>query len=682
MATLTTSYQLIASKYIGTVSGSGVAAKDIYLRIYAKYNSQSLVNNTSSVSYKSVLYSSGTGTYFYTGTPTTKSLSGSGATSASGDAQGNYYLGETALHEISGTVSHSSTGSASVSVTASWNSVPWGVGGSVTGTADLPLIARATQPTISATSITMGGSATITMTAANSTFKHKLRYNFGGVRGSATGFSIGAEFTKQGTSTATFTPPTSLGSEIPNATSGGCSIICYTYLADGTHIGTTYLNVTLNVPSYTPSITNMTLTGNNLLSSTYVQGKSTVSVNANVATQYGAQIKSISATVDGKTYTSLPFTTSALSTGSKTVKITFTDSRNKSVTAESAAFTVYAYAAPAITSFTLARQADGTTVIATVQGSVASVNSKNAKTIKVVLNGVTNTITSSSYTINGTTTFTGVPTDSTLTGTATITDSYSSVSKNAVLPTVAVTMDFHHGGKGVAFGKVAEYENLLDVAWEIKTRQPAKTITGLTHRGTNIINSNDDDTTSNWGSVGNLSTAFFNNNSALTKPATYGFVINVTDGSSEVHQLWLEQANGSMYHRGGNSTGFYGWRKVLDDMNCSDFVIEQGTSGVWTYRKWNSGFAECWGSHAVSGLNISTSWGSFYASPAITLPSFPFTFSGAPDVHLSWESDLTAFVAGVGKRESTKAGETYLYRPVAQTNVNGRFGIYAYGKWK
>lgn len=26
----------------------------------------------------------------------------------------------------------------------------------------------------------------------------------------------------------------------------------------------------------------------------------------------------------------------------------------------------------------------------------------------------------------------------------------------------------------------------------------------------------------------------------------------------------------------------------------ADYVIEQGTSGVWFYRKWNSGFAECW----------------------------------------------------------------------------------------
>ena len=27
----------------------------------------------------------------------------------------------------------------------------------------------------------------------------------------------------------------------------------------------------------------------------------------------------------------------------------------------------------------------------------------------------------------------------------------------------------------------------------------------------------------------------------------------------------------------------------------ADYVVEQGTDGIWTYRKWNSGIAECWG---------------------------------------------------------------------------------------
>ena len=34
-----------------------------------------------------------------------------------------------------------------------------------------------------------------------------------------------------------------------------------------------------------------------------------------------------------------------------------------------------------------------------------------------------------------------------------------------------------------------------------------------------------------------------------------------------------------------------------------DFVIDQGTSGIWTYRKWNSGVKECWGSADIRNLS-------------------------------------------------------------------------------
>ena len=38
----------------------------------------------------------------------------------------------------------------------------------------------------------------------------------------------------------------------------------------------------------------------------------------------------------------------------------------------------------------------------------------------------------------------------------------------------------------------------------------------------------------------------------------------------------------------------------------ADYVVEQGTSGIWTYRKWKSGIAECW---TTSTLNTTgTPW--------------------------------------------------------------------------
>lgn len=38
-----------------------------------------------------------------------------------------------------------------------------------------------------------------------------------------------------------------------------------------------------------------------------------------------------------------------------------------------------------------------------------------------------------------------------------------------------------------------------------------------------------------------------------------------------------------------------GWKLKFGSYPMMDFVVEQGASGIWTYRKWNSGLAEYWG---------------------------------------------------------------------------------------
>lgn len=45
---------------------------------------------------------------------------------------------------------------------------------------------------------------------------------------------------------------------------------------------------------------------------------------------------------------------------------------------------------------------------------------------------------------------------------------------------------------------------------------------------------------------------------------------------------------------------------------AADFPVEQGTDGIWTWRKWKSGIAECWGKQRVSFNNINGAVGSVY----------------------------------------------------------------------
>lgn len=37
--------------------------------------------------------------------------------------------------------------------------------------------------------------------------------------------------------------------------------------------------------------------------------------------------------------------------------------------------------------------------------------------------------------------------------------------------------------------------------------------------------------------------------------------------------------------------------------SAKDFIVDTGTEGIWTYRKWNSGIAECWGNVPTKSVN-------------------------------------------------------------------------------
>lgn len=80
----------------------------------------------------------------------------------------------------------------------------------------------------------------------------------------------------------------------------------------------------------------------------------------------------------------------------------------------------------------------------------------------------------------------------------------------------------------------------------------------------------------------------------------------------------------------------------------ADYIVDEGTSGMWTYRKWASGAAECWGVHnttytttmasngnyAVSGdLNLTFPTGLFLASGVCT--NLTALGGGYPDVVIS-----------------------------------------------
>ena len=596
-------------------------------------------------------------------------------------------------------VTHDLNGGKKVTVSASFTNNVSPSEGSASGIVTLTTIPRATTPTLSNTTITLGSSVTIGISPADPSFKHKLRYDFGNLIDQISGLSAGGtDYTAFGTISVTFTPPVNLCNQIPSANSGVCKIWCYTYTSSGSFIGSSALNLTINVPAYNPTINSIALAGNNLLSGEYVQGKSSVSVAINASTLYGASISSYSSVIENKTYAGKEFTSSALTAhGSKSVKVTVKDSRGRTATVDSSAFTVFAYSIPTITEFVLERQEDETTVIATIKGVVSPINNKNAKVVTVTLNGETKTLASSSYNINGTVTFTNVPTDNTLNSTAKIADSYTNVAKNVVLPTVDVTMDFHHSGTGIAFGKVAEHEGLFDCAWPIKSSSVPTLLGGF---GTQIMQGTDLNTLAFLNPGNYVCTSATTAGTLLNSPTKTAFKMVVsstlTKSVDAASQSWeyifreITDVSGykwvQMCTSGATGGEFYynAWHKVLDTKTVKDYVVENNTDGSWTYRKWNNGTVECWYFEKLSSVALTTKMAdgvysnSTYGGKTVYLPTG--LLASAPIFTTSNIASSGYTISQVSSFSSSSV--TYrIWSPYSST-ISGEIHLYVVGKWK
>ena len=61
----------------------------------------------------------------------------------------------------------------------------------------------------------------------------------------------------------------------------------------------------------------------------------------------------------------------------------------------------------------------------------------------------------------------------------------------------------------------------------------------------------------------------------------------------------------------------------------NDYIVEQNTSGIWTYRKWASGIAECWGKSYTFDI---APWDNM---SVVCNENLPFEFIAEPIVNCS-----------------------------------------------
>ncbi len=237
------------------------------------------------------------------------------------------------------------------------------------------------QPTVSSSSVNLGSALTIYTNRQSTATVHTISYWFGETSG-AIATNVGAS--------VSWTPPLSLASQIPNATSGICTITCNSFV-NGTLTGTRTCSVTLTVPAtVVPSISSVTVEDANETVVTkigaYVKSLSTLSVAITAAGIYGSTISSYRTSLDGVTYTAASFTASKKlsAAGDMTLTVTVTDSRGRTATYTNT-FNVLDYAVPSIKKFSAERcssdgsaaQLDGTNVRYSFEGRVNSLGGKN-----------------------------------------------------------------------------------------------------------------------------------------------------------------------------------------------------------------------------------------------------------------------------------------------------------------
>lgn len=111
-----------------------------------------------------------------------------------------------------------------------------------------------------------------------------------------------------------------------------------------------------------------------------------------------------------------------------------------------------------------------------------------------------------------------------------------------------------------------------------------------------------------------------------------------------------------------------------------DLVVEQGTSGIWTYRKWSSGIAECWGSHSATISQLGGVLNGYSYSVAVDFPSN--LFIDVPNVTYSAFLSNAYALTGTLNTSLTKNSVTLYAVSNTSGSKSSTWYIQVIGKWK
>ena len=447
--------------------------------------SQSIVNNTTTISWRLTLHASSQG-YINSGAPKKWSVNVDGQTYSGTNTIGINNDSVVVLASGKTTIPHNSDGTKtfnySFSQEFSIDFNGWISTVSASSYDTLDTIQRASQPSLVTWPETtndvgdFGQEFSIHMNRKADTFTHTVRYEYGKRSGTiATGVTNGT----------TWAVPLSFMNDIPNATKASGRIYVDTY-SGSTKVGTKYTGFTVTVPASVKPTCSLTLKDVSGVGDIYgvpVQGLSRIEIAVKTTLAYGSPIASYVVSANGVTYSEATSTTDALKTaGSSPITATVKDQRGRTGTA-SYTMNVLAYARPNITQLTVHRcDADGTEneqgeyVRAVFSAVVTALNNKNTAAYKlrykksteseyteIALGSLANV-----YTVSNAAHIFAADSSSSYDVEVEAADRHGTTTRSTSASTAFTLMNWGADGTSMGIGKVAEKSNTLQIALDVE----------------------------------------------------------------------------------------------------------------------------------------------------------------------------------------------------------------------
>lgn len=457
------------------------------------------------------------------------------------------------------------------------------------------------QPSMSATTVPMGSAVTIYTNRQSALATHTLRYSF---------FSVNETISTGVTDSVSWTPPVSLASQLPSSTSGWGTLMCDTYIS-GTLVSTKSCTFTLTVPaSLVPSITSLAyseaVSGIAAQFGGYVQNKSRLAVSLAAAGTYGSTITSYRTSLNGAVYAASSFTSNYLTTaGNNTMTVTVTDSRGRTASA-TRTIPVLAYAAPTLSSFAAERcnaagtapQMDGNRVRVSASAGASSVGGKNTMSCVVYYKQSTAsawtqaaTLAPSNYAVSVSNLLLSPAFDTLYSYDLRIrvADYFTAIEQVVSVGTKQVMMDFYRGGAGIAFGKVAENANAVELGWPLMLSAPLSVAQGGTGANGGAAACN------NIGAVKKSGDTMTGNLSVQSSLYPSLYLLPTYNGTTNRTVFEGSYAGAASFSAWQDSTGNN--RRMLEVRNAgyqpdlnNAVLLRVAVNGAWgTYRLFHSG---------------------------------------------------------------------------------------------